>query len=145
MKRHRFVEQVTPGVNSWLQDFVFGTDRGEGLVPIRTNSSLGLLWAVANGAGIAPMPTYVRAITKSVVPMDPPLNLRFDLFCSYHPSARGSPAIEAALAWLRQCFDPQLCPWFRSDFVHPDDFRFSGKDGRVVSLFDNLADLVPRR
>jgi DNA-binding transcriptional LysR family regulator len=145
MKRHRFVEQVTPGVNSWLHDFVFGSDRGEGLVPIRTNSSLAQLWAVANGAGIAPMPTYVRAITKGVVPMDPPLNLRFDLFCSYHPSARGSPAIESTLAWLRNCFDAQACPWFRSDFVHPDDFRIPDKSGRVVSLFDGLVDIVPRR
>jgi DNA-binding transcriptional LysR family regulator len=142
MRGHRIVEQVTPGVNSWLENYFLGTDRPPGMVPIRTNSSLAQLWAVANGAGIAPMPTFVRAVTRNVLPIDPPLGLRFDLFCTYHPSGRGSPAIEAALAWLRACFDPQLYPWFRSEFVHPNDFARVDKDGRVISLFDNLIDPV---
>jgi DNA-binding transcriptional LysR family regulator len=142
MKRHRIVEQVTPGVNSWLETYFLGTDRPPGLVPIRTNSSLSQLWAVANGAGIAPMPTYVRAVTRNVLPVDPPLNLRFDLYCAFHPSGRGSPAIEATLAWLRRCFDPILYPWFRSEFVHPNDFVRADQDGRVITLFDNLIDPV---
>lgn len=140
MKALRLVEQVTPGVNSWLLDHVLGTDRPDGSVPIRTNSSLSQLWAVANGAGIAPMPTFVRAITRSVIPLDPPLNLRFDLFCTYHASGRGSPAIERAVEWLRTCFDPADHPWFRSEFVHPDAFPGADRRARVVSLFDNLID-----
>lgn len=146
MKGHRIVEQVTPGVNSWLETLFLGSERPAGLVPIRTNSSLSQLWAVASGAGIAPMPTYVRAITKAVLPLEPPLNIRFDLFCTYHASGRGSPAIEATLAWLRRCFDPSLYPWFRSDFVHPDDFARGSRDGQVVSLFDTLIEPAkPRR
>ncbi|MDB5692806.1 MAG: hypothetical protein JWO81_1869 [Alphaproteobacteria bacterium] len=144
MRRHRIVEQVTPGVNSGLIDFFLGTERPDGLIPIRTNSSLAQLWAVANGAGIAPMPTFVRAVTRNVVPIGPPLNLRFDLFCSYHASGRGSPAVEAVLAWLRRCFDGGDHPWFRDHFVHPDAFGTAGKGGRVVSLFDNLIDPVAR-
>ncbi len=143
MKRHRIVEQVTPGVSSWLGDYFLGSEKPPGRVPIRTNSSLSQLWAVANGAGIAPMPTYVRAVTRNVLPVDPPLGLRFDLFCTYHPSGRGSPAIQATLAWLRHCFDPSAYPWFRSDFVHPNDFTRLHDDSRVISLFDNLIDPAP--
>lgn len=134
---HRLVEQVTPGVKSWLTELFLGTDRPPGLVPIRTNSSLAQLWSVANGAGIAPMPTFVRAITSSVIPLDPPLNLRFDLLCTYHPSARGSPAINICMDWLRRCFDPADQPWFRSELVHPREF---GRElvGNVVTLFDGL-------
>jgi DNA-binding transcriptional LysR family regulator len=146
IRDHPMVEQVTPGVKSWLLDHVIGSDRPAQGVRIRTNSSLSQLWAVANGAGIAPMPTFVRAITRSVVPIDPPLNLRFDLFCTYHSSARGSPAIEAGLGWLRHVFDGAAQPWFRSEFVHPLDFPRPDKSGRVVSLFDNLIDpVVPAR
>ena len=130
-------------MSSWLGDYFLGTEKPPGRVPIRTNSSLSQLWAVANGAGIAPMPTYVRAVTRNVLPVDPPLGLRFDLFCTYHPSGRGSPAIQATLDWLRSCFDPALYPWFRSDFVHPNDFSRLHDDGRVISLFDNLIDPVP--
>jgi DNA-binding transcriptional LysR family regulator len=136
-RHHRLVEQVTPGVKSWLTDLFLGTDRPAGLVPIRTNSSLAQLWAVANGAGIAPMPTFVRAITSSVVPLDPPLNLRFDLLCTYHPSARTSPAVGACMDWLRKCFDPAHQPWFRTELVHPRDFARS-VEGTVISLFDGL-------
>lgn len=142
IRDHPMVEQITPGVKSWLLDHVLGSERPLEGVRIRTNSSLSQLWAVANGAGIAPMPTFARAITRSVVPIDPPLNLRFDLFCTYHASARGSPAIEAGLAWLRQVFDGATQPWFRSEFVHPLDFPRPDKKARVVSLFDNLIDPV---
>ena len=143
---HPMVEQVTPGVKTWLLDHVLGSDRPAEGVRIRTNSSLSQLWAVANGAGIAPMPTFVRAITRSAVPIDPPLNLRFDLFCTYHASARGSPAVESALAWLRQVFDGASQPWFRSEFVHPLDFPRPDKSARIVSLFDNMIDpIVPAR
>jgi DNA-binding transcriptional LysR family regulator len=144
VKAHTLVEQVTPGVNSSLIDLFLGTERPAHQVGIRTNSSLAQLWAVANGSGIAPMPTYVRAITRSVIPIPPPLNLRFDLFCAYHASARGSPAVMSAMAWLRRCFDPGAYPWFRSDFVDPTEFPFPAKGGRVVSLFDNLIDPVAR-
>ena len=143
MRRHRIVEQVTPGVKSWLIDLFLGPERPDTIVPIRTNSSLAQLWAVANGAGVAPMPTYVRAVTRNVVPVGPPLNLRFDLFCTYHPSGRGSPALTAAVAWLRACFDNALYPWFRADFVHPDEFVRTSRSGDVVSLFDSLIDPVP--
>jgi DNA-binding transcriptional LysR family regulator len=145
IRDHPMVEQVTPGVKTWLLDHVLGSDRPPEGVRIRTNSSLSQLWAVANGAGIAPMPTFVRAITRSVVPIDPPLNLRFDLFCTYHGSARGSPAIEAAVTWLRHVFDGAAQPWFRGEFVHPLDFPRPDRSGRVVSLFDNLIDPVAAR
>ena len=145
IRDHAMVEQVTPGVKSWLVDHVLGTDRPAEGVRIRTNSSLAQLWAVANGAGIAPMPTFVRSITRSVVPIDPPLNLRFDLFCTYHASARNSPAVETAIAWLREVFDGASQPWFRGEFVHPLDFPRPDKSARVVSLFDNLADPMSGR
>ena len=143
---HPIVEQVAPGVKSWLSDFFLGTDRRNGGVPVRTNSSLAQLWAVSNGAGIAAMPTFVHAITPDLVPIEPPLNLRFDLFCTYNADARGTPAIEATMAWLRACFDPQRYPWFRAEFVHPRDFSASGGKG-TSSPFTGLGASIdlPRR
>jgi DNA-binding transcriptional LysR family regulator len=135
VRSHDMIEQVTPGVRSWLLDHVLGSDRPPEGVRLRTNSSLAQLSAVANGGGIAPMPTFVRAIAPGIIPIDPPLNLRFDLFCTYHGSARGSPAIETALAWLRELFDGRAQPWFRSEFVHPLEFPRHDEPARVVSLF----------
>jgi DNA-binding transcriptional LysR family regulator len=129
---HDMVEQVTPGVRSWLLDHVFGTDRPPEGVRLRTNSSMAQLFAVSNGAGIAPMPSFASVLAPGLVAIEPPLNLRFDLFCTYHGSARGSPAIETGLAWLRELFDGRARPWFRSEFVHPRDFPRPEKSARTL-------------
>ena len=139
LRSHRFIEQVAPGVHSSLLDNLIGTDRPMGFLPIRTNSSLALFWAVASGAGIAFMPTYVLGVTRKLVPIDLPAQLRFDLFYYYHPEAKASPPVTAGIAWLRQLFDPDRYPWFRNDFVHPSAFAADARaEGNVVRLFEPL-------
>jgi DNA-binding transcriptional LysR family regulator len=141
-RSHTYIEQVTPGVRSWLIDLFLGSDRPASGVAVRTNSSLAQLWAVVNGLGIAPMPTFVRALSPELVPLDPPLNLRFELLATYQTSARASPAIRAAMAWLRDCFAPAAQPWFRDEFVHPRDFPVAGAKP-VTSLLDGIAEARP--
>jgi DNA-binding transcriptional LysR family regulator len=138
LRNHRFIEQVAPGVKSSLLDQLVGTDRPPGFLPIRTNSSLALFWAVANDAGIAFMPTYALGVTRKLVPIDLPFQLKFDVFYYYHPEARGSAHINAAVGWLKRLFDPQIYPWFRSEFVHPRDFPRQANGENVVRLFEPL-------
>lgn len=138
--KHRFIEQASPGVRSDLLDHLVGTDRPAGFLPIRTNSSLAVFWAVANGAGIAFMPTYVTALVSKLVPIDLPFRLKFDVFYYFHPEARNCPVVRAGVEWLKQCFDPENNPWFRSEFVHPREFR-PNWDGTVVPLFTSLTEL----
>ena len=132
--KHRFIEQVSPGVRSELLDQLVGTERPPGFLPIRTNSSLAVFWAVANGAGIAFMPTYVTALVSKLVPIDLPFRLKFDVFYYFHPEARNCPVIRAGVDWLKECFDPATNPWFRSEFVHPSDF-LPNWDGRLFHYF----------
>lgn len=138
LRNHRFVEQVAPGVKSNLLDQLVGTDRPAGFLPIRTNSSLAMFWAVANNAGIAFMPTYALGVTRKLIPIDLPFQLKFDIFYYYHPEAKGSPPIKAAVDWLKKLFDPQVYPWFRSEFVHPRDFPTQFDEDNVVRLFEPL-------
>ncbi|WP_293882132.1 LysR family transcriptional regulator [Sphingomonas sp.] len=137
LRNHQFVEQVAPGVKSSLLDQLIGTDRPPGFLPVRTNSSLALFWAVANNAGIAFMPTYALGVTRKLIPIDLPFRLKFDIFYYYHPEAKGSPPIRAAVDWLKRLFDPQVYPWFQSNFVHPRDFASSHGEN-VVRLFEPL-------
>lgn len=137
---HRYVEQVAPGVKSSLLDQLVGTERPPGFLPLRTNSSLALFWAVATGAGIAWMPTYALAVTRQIVPIDLPFQLKFDLFYYLHPDAVDAPPVRATVKWLKDIFDPRTYPFFRSDFVHPRDFDggLSRDGGNVVRLFEPL-------
>lgn len=135
---HRFIEQASPGVKSHLLDQLVGEERPAGFLPIRTNSSLAVFWAVANGVGIAYMPTYATALVPKLVPIDLPFRLKFDVYYYYHPQSRDCPVVRAGIEWLKASFDPQAFPWFRAEFVHPTEFA-PRAEGNVVKLFPTLA------
>lgn len=139
---HRFIEQATPGVKSQLVDFFFGTARPAGFIPIRSNSAMSVYWAVVNGAGIGAFPTYTRALSKDLIPLELPFQLRFDLWIYYHAAARNSPAVRAAVDWIRDAFDGTRYPWFADEFVHPNDFPSGEREAGVVQLFEELAPRV---
>ena len=141
VQNHKFVEQSAPGVNSHFLDLLVGLDRPKGFMPVRTNSSLALFWAVANDIGIALMPTYVVDLTNRLVPLDLPVQFRFDLYYYYHPEARDAPPVRATIAWLKKMFDPVRFPWFREAFVHPRDVEEDRtREGRIVNLFSSMTD-----
>ncbi|WP_269769803.1 LysR family transcriptional regulator [Flavisphingomonas formosensis] len=140
VQNHKFIEQSAPGVNSHFLDLLIGLDRPKGFMPLRTNSSLALFWAVANDIGVALMPTYVVDLTNRLVPLDLPVQFRFDLYYYYHPEARDAPPLRATIDWLKHMFDPVRYPWFREDFVHPRDVDIRRRDGRVVNLFASMTD-----
>lgn len=139
LRYHRVIEQVSPGTQTELLDQFVGTERPPGLVPIRTNSSLAVFWAVANGAGIAFLPTYAAVLIDKLVPIDLPMKLQFELFYYFHAAARPCGVVRAGVDWLKRCFDPVRYPWFRSEFVHPREFfPKSDEGGSVVPLFQTL-------
>lgn len=137
LRQHKFIEQASPGVHSYLLDFFVGTERPPDFVPIMTNSSICQFWAVASGAGIAALPTYAWALTKTVVPIEIPLNLRFDIFYSCHRTARNSPSVRKTIDWLKTSFDHDKYPWFATDFVHPSRFIHHELSGRVVTMYED--------
>lgn len=143
---HRFIEQAAPGYNGTMWRLLTGADPEPGQIAIRTNSSITQFWAAVNGAGIAILPTYARALTSAIVPVGPPMQMRAAVYYIYHASAREAPTVQAALQWLRTTMDPATYPWFADHFVHPADFARAARDSNIVTLFDGMADriAVPR-
>ena len=140
---HHFVEQVTPGYNSSMLDLLLGADRPKQSVTVQTNSVVTQLWAAANGAGIALLPSYTRAITPLLVPLPVLPQMRFPLSCFYHAEARESRPVRAVLEWLRDAFDTTRYPWFADRFVHPDDFpEAAAGDGNVIDLYERMANKI---
>jgi DNA-binding transcriptional LysR family regulator len=146
LRNHVFVEQAAPGYNMTAIDMLLGADRPSASTSIRTNSALTQGYAAANGAGIAILPSYTRAITSALIPLSPLPHLRFPVHYYFHAGARKSPTVRAVIDWLKGAFDPQAYPWFAENFVHPDDFTTScaGDENRVVSLFEHAIDQVAK-
>lgn len=140
---HSFVEQATPGYNATILELLLGADKVRSAVTLQTNSSLTQVWAVANGAGIALLPSYTRAITSLVVPLQVVPQMRFPVYFYYHQSAKGSPAIRATIDWLRAAFDTNRYPWFGDAFLHPSDFPAVDRAAQgVVTLYEHMADRI---
>ncbi|MBU1212820.1 MAG: LysR family transcriptional regulator [Alphaproteobacteria bacterium] len=119
---HKIVEQLSPQLDISAVDRLFPGKPREGFVSIVTNTSTAHLWAVAHGAGIGMLPTYVAALGANVVPIDLGFCLFHDIWMSYHPEIRKLKRVSLAVDFLKSLFDRTRYPWFQDIFVHPSDF-----------------------
>ncbi len=137
---HRCVQQEAEGLRYDSLPLFLGGSYAENVVSIRVNSSMSLLWAVASGAGIGCLPTYVSAITSMVRPIALPIRLKFEIWMSFNPSGRDSNYVRKAIDWVRSSFDPVRYPWFAEDFVNPDQFDDYIDATQALPIFDQVID-----
>jgi DNA-binding transcriptional LysR family regulator len=121
MVNHRLVQQAAPQVDANAWAGLLGLDSVEGIVGIRSNASSAIFYAVERGAGIGALPTYACALNAPVVAIDIDVHLSFDIWLTYHPEARKSKKVALLIDWMRAIFDPHRYPWFRDEFIHPND------------------------
>jgi DNA-binding transcriptional LysR family regulator len=138
--KHRVVLQVAEQVKADVLSAMFGDEISSKMVCMRTNTSSSHYWAIARGVGIGVLPTYARAITKRIVPIDMEIKLRRDIWLIYHPDVRRSKIGQKAVQFLRQSFDPLRYPWFSENFLHPDEFETDFHGSNVVRLFAGFMD-----
>lgn len=140
--RHRLVWQEAEQVASHLLPYFLGTADPAGLIALRTNTSSAHFRAVASGGGIGILPTYARAVSRRVRPLDLELHPRREIFCLTSGRQTVTQGVQSALDWLAQSFDGDLYPWFRDDFVHPRDFEQALSSPNVISLFEGFIDAL---
>jgi DNA-binding transcriptional LysR family regulator len=87
-----------------------------------SNSSAATFQAVRAGAGIASLPTYVTTIAPELVMLDLGAWGHPVLFLRHHGAIEQKRRVKLVRDWLQEVFDPTNQPWFRSEFIHPDDF-----------------------
>lgn len=138
--KHKLVWQEAEQVASELLPFFVGTAEPLGLIGIRTNNSSAHFRAVCGGAGIGFLPTYARAISKRVHPLDIGIQIRREILCICHPTRTRNRGVRKAIDWLRNAFSPHIYPWFGETFLHPDEFAQFFTDAVVVSLFEGFID-----
>lgn len=133
---HRLVWQEADQVSSEVLPMFMPAASTAKMIAVTTNTSSAHFWAVAKGAGIGFLPTYVRAVSRSARPIDIGVQLRRDIYLVHHPDAVRFAEVRQALSWLREAFDPARYPWFSDKFIHPDDFEPRFREGNVVKLFE---------
>lgn len=139
MLQHRIVLQMAEQTST--QEVFAQLARGipqEGWIAVRTNVSSAHYWAIAKGAGIGWLPTYASAIGARIVPLDLDLRFSFDIWLTYHPEAKRIPRVKRSIEWIIESFDARHFPWFRDEFIHPDDLPKEYRGQPLVNWFEGF-------
>jgi DNA-binding transcriptional LysR family regulator len=121
IRNHRLVIQHAPQVDDSAYARVLGLTSLEGIVGIKTNSSIGVLYAVERGAGMGFLPTSSVAMGAALVAVDLGVHHHADLWLTYHKEFRNSDRHKIVIDWIKKIFDPKTYPCFRDEFIHPND------------------------
>lgn len=84
-----------------------------------TNQSAFLARCVANGVGIALMPTYMQLVQPGLIPLDLGMNFTTKLFASYHRERSLKQPVKTTLSFLRKQVFNKSMPWFALEFTPP--------------------------
>lgn len=105
---------------------------------LSTTTSSAHYWAIARHLGIGLFPTYAKAIGARVEALNLPIRTSYPIWLCHRPDARMSPRVRVVIDWLRAAFDPEVYPWFRDEFLHPDDLERYWTDDTLRGLFDSI-------
>lgn len=82
-----------------------------------------LVQAVVHGAGVAAMPSYIGQFEPSLRMVETGEHARLRFWLVFDRERGELPRNREVIRWLQTVFDPHRNPWFREDFIRPDDFQ----------------------
>jgi DNA-binding transcriptional LysR family regulator len=142
--QHRIVLQIADQTQtSEIYERLFPGIPQKGFVAMRNNASTAHIAAITNGVGIGWAPTYVQTLDNSLVPIDisDDYRLPFDVWLTYHTDAGRIPRVRKIIEWVIDAFDPRRFPWFRDEFIHPENLT---KETPAVPLL-SVVESFPNR
>jgi DNA-binding transcriptional LysR family regulator len=128
---HRLLDQTGPQLDLSTWPRMLGLDHLDGIATLRTNSSAAHFYAVELGIGIGALPTYALALGADLVAVDIGFKHKMDILMTYHPDVRSIARVATFIDWLRSLFDTRRYPWFKDEFIHPNDLMKTDSSARV--------------
>jgi DNA-binding transcriptional LysR family regulator len=108
------------------------------IVALRNNIGSAHFSAIANGAGIGFLPTYVQGMGAKLVPLHLGPTSTQDIWLTYRADAKRITRIRQTIEWIIQAFDSRRYPWFRDEFIHPDRFAEIYKGSPLQNAFGDI-------
>lgn len=89
----------------------------------RTQVSSVLFETLRHGGGIAMAPTFLAELyPEELVVLDYDFTQSVRFWLKYTPESQRMSRTKKVGEWIVDCFDRQINPWFREEFVHPEEF-----------------------
>jgi DNA-binding transcriptional LysR family regulator len=136
--KHRIIHQQGPQVQENAVQRLLKMPSIEGLVTLRTNTSVAHYYAVELGMGIGGLGTYLVALGTDLIPVDIGVRHHVDIWMTYHPDVRSIGRVATYIDWLRTLFDPKRYPWFGDEFIHPREIAGAVAPGPAAALLPIL-------
>jgi hypothetical protein len=95
--------------------------------------------AAANCARIGLFPTSASAFGAKIVPLEVDLQRAFDIWLSYHPDSNRIPRIRRMIDWIIAAFNLTRFPWFKDEFIDPNDLKAVYKGESLINLFEGFS------
>lgn len=96
---------------------------------IQTNSGAAMHNAAVAGAGIAVLPSFASAVEPRLKTLKMGKLASLQIWLLYPTSHSRIRRVRHTVEWLKEIFDRRKYPWFRDEFVHPDEFSASDVSG----------------
>lgn len=122
LARHRLAVQIAEQAESVEHlSRVFASVPFTGTIANTTNASSAHILAIANGAGIGWLPTYVSPLRAGLIPVSCGVTATLEIWMTYHPDIEQVPRVRRTIDWLKASFDPRRYPFFAEELILPDD------------------------
>lgn len=138
-RNHTIVEQVSDQIDSSILSKLYPEKSAAGFISFRINSSSAHYWAVAKGAGIGVLPTYLWLLGAKIIPLDVGFDMHRDIWLAYHPDVRKIRPISVTIDWLKRAFDSERFPWFGDEFIPPAELEKLINDDVLKNMFDGFS------
>jgi len=68
-----------------------------------------------------------------------------DIWLTYHPDVKKTWRKVLVIDWLKSIFDPKTYPWFRDEFIHPDELAKIMPGEAKINIGRGFASVTPAR
>ena len=89
---------------------------------LTTDCGPAMLTAAASGAGIAVVPTYVAVLDPRLTAIGNGALARAQVWLVFNRERGAIARCRKTIDWLKSVFLPKDNPWFREEFIHPNEF-----------------------
>jgi DNA-binding transcriptional LysR family regulator len=100
---------------------------------LETNSSAVMLEALRAGAGIATVPSFVCHLFPELTLVGQEKSSPIQLWLVCHQETQSAARVQRVKEWIESIFDRRRNPWFRDEFIHPDEFRAPPQTEQVAA------------
>ena len=90
---------------------------------LQTNSSAASFNAVREGVGLGALPTAALCFDPTLVKLEVARHGPITMWLSYRRELARSARVKQVAAWLEEVFDQKTQPWYRKEYIAPEDFQ----------------------